>query len=61
MRINPGRAVRPLLAWELELLEGCLRAVPDFIAEEAWESVRTVPVAAGELSLRLAWIHDADN
>ena len=24
--VNPGRSMRPPLAWELELLEGCLRA-----------------------------------
>ena len=25
--------MRPPLAWELELMEGCLRAIPDFIAK----------------------------
>jgi hypothetical protein len=56
MRVNPGGTVRPLLAWELELLEGCLRAIPDFVVQEAWESVRTVPVASGELTLKLLWV-----
>jgi hypothetical protein len=61
MRVNPGRTVRPLLAWELELLEGSLRAIPDFVAEEVWESVRTVPAAAGELTLQLAWVAENDD
>jgi tetratricopeptide (TPR) repeat protein len=60
MRVNPGRSIRPLLAWELELLEGCLRAIPDFAAEEVWESAPTVPVAAGELTLHLSWIDEND-
>jgi hypothetical protein len=60
MRVNPGRSIRPLLAWELELLEGSLRAIPDFIAEEVWESTPTVPVAGGELTLHLSWIDEND-
>ena len=56
MRVNPGGAVRPPLAWELELLEGCLRSIPDFVVQEAWESVRDVPVASGELTLQLMWV-----
>ena len=35
LRINPGMAVRPPLAWELELLEACLRAIPKFLARQA--------------------------
>ncbi len=56
LRINLGFAFRPPLAWELELLEGCLRAIPDFLdAKDAvWSG--TVPTAAGELPLRLSWI-----
>jgi hypothetical protein len=27
-----GLSLRPPLAWELELLEGCLRAIPEFVA-----------------------------
>ena len=27
-----GLSLRPPLAWELELVEGCLRAVPEFVA-----------------------------
>lgn len=32
VRINPGMNLRPPLVWELELLTGCLRDVPEFIA-----------------------------
>ncbi len=52
MRVNPGRAVRPPLAWELELLEGCLRAIPEFLADGRTARRRlTVPVASGDLEL----------
>ena len=51
----------PAVGLGVELLEGCLRAIPDFINDELWESVRTVPVASGELSLQLAWFGDNDN
>jgi hypothetical protein len=57
MRVNPGMAVRPPLAWEMELLEGCLRAVPKFIARERSTPVKMdVPTATGELRLELSWL-----
>ena len=57
-----GLSLRPPLAWELELMEGCLRAVPDFVArhrqgDPAREEM-TVPVASGELKLALSWAAD---
>jgi len=56
LRVNPGMAVRPPLAWELELLAACLRAVPKFLTRDASEPARmTVPVASGELTLQLQW------
>jgi hypothetical protein len=59
IRINPGFAFRAPLRWELELLEGCLRAIPDFLArDEAGLSI-AVPISTGELSLRLSWTTDA--
>lgn len=58
MRVKPGAAVRPPLAWELELLEGCLRAIPDFLTEEATSQRKTVPVTSGELELRLSWLEE---
>ena len=55
-----GLALRPPLAWELELVEGCLRATPEFVArhqrgDPATEEM-TVPVASGELKLVLSWV-----
>jgi len=55
MRLNPGRAIRPPLAWELELLEGCLRAIPEFLAGNEGTSQRiSVPVASGVLELLIS-------
>jgi tetratricopeptide (TPR) repeat protein len=58
-----GMALRRPLAWELELLEGCLRAVPEFVNrrrqdDPAGEEM-TVPVASGELRLALSWVAEA--
>jgi hypothetical protein len=58
--LTPGRSLRPPLAWELELMEGCLRAVPEFVTrhpqgDPAREEM-TVPVASGELKLVLSWV-----
>ena len=55
LRINPGLAVRPPLVWELDLLEGCLRAIPEFLAEKTGASTKTVATASGELILRLSF------
>jgi hypothetical protein len=55
-----GLRLRPPLAWELELLAGCLRAVPDFVArrrqDDPTREELTVPVASGELKLVLGWV-----
>jgi hypothetical protein len=60
-----GLSLRPPLAWELELMEGCLRAVPEFVArrkpdDPAREDV-TVPAASGQLNLVLSWVGEEDN
>jgi hypothetical protein len=59
-----GMSVRPPLAWELELMEACLRAVPDFVTRRTQtdptaEEV-TVPAAGGQLKLGLSWVVDED-
>jgi len=55
-----GLSHRPPLAWELELLEGCLRAVPEFVRrrqqDDPGTEERTVPVTSGELKLILSWM-----
>jgi hypothetical protein len=58
-RKERGLSLRPRLAWELELMEGCLRAVPDFVSrrkqdDPAREGV-AVPVACGPLRPVLSW------
>jgi hypothetical protein len=55
-----GLSLRPPLAWELELLEGCLRAVPEFVTrhhqDDPAREELTVPVASGPLPLVLSWV-----
>lgn len=59
-RINPGLAVRPLLPWELELLEAVLRAIPKFLADDSPEQAVAVQTGAGPLQIRLAWRKSQD-
>jgi tetratricopeptide (TPR) repeat protein len=54
MRMNPGFAFRPPLAWELEFLEACLRALPDFVDRKAEPTTMTVPVAGGSVAMALS-------
>ena len=54
IRLSPGRAVRSLLAWELELVEACLRAIPQFAEEDPQETTMvTVHLEDKELTLRM--------
>jgi glutamate-1-semialdehyde 2,1-aminomutase len=51
-------------AWEMELIGGCLRAIPEFIrrrkpGDTSRETVR-VPGPSGELTLVLSWIDDSE-
>jgi tetratricopeptide (TPR) repeat protein len=59
-RKEPGLVMRHPLSWELILLEGCLRAIPAFLAKyrpgDGARSDMTVPVATGELDVILSWI-----
>jgi tetratricopeptide (TPR) repeat protein len=52
--VNPGRSMRPPLAWELELLEGCLRAIPQFLQGESESTTIEVPGSRGNLTLHLS-------
>jgi hypothetical protein len=58
-----GLAMRPPLAWELELMEACLRAVPEFVSRRPQDDPTreefTAAVPPGELKLTLSWT-DAD-
>lgn len=55
-----GLSMRPPLAWELELMEGCLRAVPEFVKRHKQDDPAreefTVQAGAGELRLALSWV-----
>jgi tetratricopeptide (TPR) repeat protein len=59
-RKERGLSIRPPLAWELELMEGSLRAVPAFAArhrpDDMSSHTMTVPVASGDLHLTLSWV-----
>ncbi len=56
-------SMRPPLASELELMEGVLRAVLDFVnrrrQDDATKETTTVPAATGELRLVLGWVTEA--
>lgn len=61
-RKEAGARLRPPLSWELVLLEGCLRAIPAFLARytpgDPVRSRMAVPVATGELDLILSWLEE---
>jgi tetratricopeptide (TPR) repeat protein len=61
-RKERGMTIRPPLAWELELMEGCLRAIPAFMARHRPDDLSghrmAVPVASGTLTLMLSWVED---
>jgi hypothetical protein len=54
--VNPGRSMRPPLAWELELIEGCLRAIPQFLQVGAANAQIKVPASRGTLTLQITQI-----
>jgi hypothetical protein len=61
-RMEPGLSMRPPLAWELTLLEGCLRALPEFVRKKTRRLgplTLEVPTGGGELPLVLSWTADA--
>ncbi|QEH34441.1 ST7 protein [Aquisphaera giovannonii] len=57
-----GMTMRPPLPWELELMEACLRAIPDFMAAhrpgDTTPDRRTVRAGSGEATLVLAWLDE---
>jgi tetratricopeptide (TPR) repeat protein len=60
-----GLVLRPPLAWQLELMEGCLRAIPEFVNRHTQdETVReemNVPVASVPLKLVLSWVAEINS
>jgi hypothetical protein len=53
---------RPPLAWEVELLEACLRVIPDFVArrhpEDPTPELIPAPGVDGPIELRLSWVEE---
>lgn len=64
MHKDRGLSVRPPLAWELELMEGCLRVVSDFIdrrkQDDFTEDLMTAPVPPGTLKIVLRWVPELE-
>jgi hypothetical protein len=54
MRINPGLALRTPLKWELELLEGSLRAIPDFLQRGATSEKLHVTISGDLVELEIS-------
>ncbi len=61
-RKERGMTMRAPLAWELELLEGCLRALPEFVTQhrpgDTAERAVTVLTSTGALDLVLSWVEE---
>lgn len=58
LRVNPGMAIRTPLKWELELLEGCLRSIPDFLGKRDGKAEVAVSVSGDTLKLQLELMDD---
>jgi hypothetical protein len=52
---HPGRTVRAPLRWELQLLEACLWAIPDFLAVDAERARIRTPRVSESMELVLSW------
>lgn len=56
LRVNPGMNIRRPLAWELKLLEACLRAVPAFVSRpDRNPATYTIATCAGPVPLTMSW------
>ncbi len=59
IRVERGMSVRPPLKWELELMEGSLRSVPEFIKrhkqDDPTKEQMTLPMDSGEIRMILSW------
>jgi hypothetical protein len=62
-RKERGLVMRPPLSWELDLMNACLRILPDFVARRKPDDTtrELVPVPGGEspLELGLSWIEES--
>jgi len=53
LRVNPGMALRTPLKWELELLEGCLRAIPHFLTRNIGKAEIPVGISGNSCTFKL--------
>jgi tetratricopeptide (TPR) repeat protein len=64
-RKERGMSIRSPLPRELELVEGCLRAVAEFVRRRAQDDPAreglTVPTVDGALELALSWVTEGEN
>ncbi len=62
-RKERGLSMRPPLSWEIELMDACLRVLPDFVARRAPDDTtrELVPVPGSDppMELGLCWIEEA--
>lgn len=51
-------ALRAPLTWELELLEGCMRAIPDFIARQVGSAQIPVTISGDATTFQFERMND---
>jgi tetratricopeptide (TPR) repeat protein len=60
-----GVSVRPAEPWELQLLEACIRTIPDFVEQNRYAKGPATatfgPVPPANLKLTLAWVEPDEN
>lgn len=56
LRVNPGLALRTPLAWEIELLEACLRAIPPFLEAGSVSATQRVRTSTREMAFGLSLV-----
>jgi hypothetical protein len=61
-RKEKGMSTRPPLPWEIDLMEVCLRAIPQLVSERRPDDLSklkvTLPVASGSKEATLSWVED---
>ena len=55
-RKERGLSLRPPLAWELQLLEACLRAIPEFVNRHPQDDTAREEMSSGDLKLALSLV-----
>ena len=55
--------MRPPLSWEIDLMDACLRVLPDFVArrppDDPTRELVPVPGASAPMELGLSWIEES--